>query len=516
MRALLLSLALLTVPSAAQADLRSDGAPAEDSLAPLLAQLESCLGAEQAVAALGERWEQVLASADWDPAADGPRRFADRVALPLRSAFLSRRLPRAARHASLELLVQLAAPVGEPLFERMLEVRSCPPPWTALAADGLARLGSEGARRATAAALVAAVPGGAAPDDAAWALCGATARVTPGDPPAEVAEAARRLFLFAPQIAVQACMPLVSRLPDARALAERVLDGTDWPIEVDGPDPRERRMLEPYARGAALILLGNVRGEGVYERLAEALEDRTLRAQPTRDGAIQGLAALGGPRARQLLRELLRDPDRQTPRIAHALLRLGDVASLAALRQVALDGQAIVEMRMSAANAYTLLAAGQPGLARRWERDLGRAPPLGPPFEALDARMVEMTRRLVVAERCRADEACWAEALWAADAQEAARAYWQMSRSSGADEPETAALLGAAAARVLADSPPNERHDLVAGAVALLARLDPELARPHLAVVRRARAAWEGRTNPMGLPFDIPLALGQLERRLQP
>jgi hypothetical protein len=214
------------------------------------------------------------------------------------------------------------------------------------------------------------------------------------------------------------------------------------------------------------------------------------------------------------LRGALRDEGLRTPRIAHALLRLGDVPSSDALREVALDETAIVEMRVSAANAYTLLAPGRRGLARAWERDLGRAPPLGPPFEALDARMSETTARLVAAERCRADSACWAELLWSDDRQQAARAFWELSRAPIADDAEAAPLLAESAARAIADTPPNAQHDRVSGAIALLARVNPELGRPYLPVVRRARAAWEGRTNPMGLPFDIPLALGQLERRL--
>jgi len=127
---------------------------------------------------------------------------------------------------------------------------------------------------------------------------------------------------------------------------------------------------------------------------------------------------------------------------------------------------------------------------------------------------VEMTERLVIAERCRRTEACWAGAL-TAEVQASARAFWQLSRAE-LDDPEINAAFAAVAARALYETPPNEQHDRVAGAIALLARLDPEVSRPHLGVVRRARVAWEGRTNPMGLPFDIPLALGQLEGRIAP
>ena len=520
---------LLAAAVPARADVRPDEARAvyEAGLEAEIRALDGCVGAEQAVVSLGERWERAIAEAAFDPAAAAPQRLAERLATPLRRAFLARDKPRVVRELALELLVQLQHASAEPLFARMLEVRTCPATWIALAADGLARLHSERGRVAIEEALVAAVPAGTAPHDAAWSLCSAAARVS-GSAGAsdgevassteEVAEAARRLFLFAPQIAVQSCMPLVARLPDVRALAERVLDGADWPIPVAGAgaDPREPRMLGPYARGAALILLGQVRADGAYERLAAALEDRSWEAQPTRDGAIQGLAALGGSRARVRLRAALRDADLRTPRVAHALLRLGDTLAAAPLREVALDSDAIVEMRISAANAYTLLAPARPRLAREWERDLGRAPPLGSPFESLDARMSEMTARLVVTERCAMRPECWVESIASGDPQEAARAFFQLSRSTLAEDAEAAPLLADAAARTLAETPPNERHDLVSGAVALLARLEQEVARPYLPVVRRARVAWEGRTNPMGLPFDIPLALGQLERRLSP
>ena len=510
----LLLLSLLASPSSARGDVpRPRPDEAALGLDASVDALSGCL-AEDAVIALGERWEATLAAADWDPHAPGPRDFAERVAPPLREAFLSRRTPRDARSLALELLASLEHAVAEPLFLRMLETRTCPAPWIVLAAGGLAKLATDRGRVAIADALVASVPEGRPPEDAAWSLCAATARDGGDTIRDDVAEAVRRLFLFAPQIAVETCMPLVMRLPDAAALAERVLDGRDWPEPVGEADPREPRMLGPYARGAALILLGQLHAEGAYERLARALDDRSFEAQPTRDGAVQGLAALAGPRARALLRGALRDGGLRTPRIAHALLRLGDVPSAEALREAALDESAIVEMRVSAANAYTLLAPGRHGLARGWERDLGRTPPLGPPFEALDARIREMTARLVAAERCRAGSACWAELAWSDDPQQAARALWELSRAPITDDVEAAPMLAETAARVIADTPPNEQHDRVSGAIALLARLEPGLGRPYLPVVRRARAAWEGRTNPMGLPFDIPLALGQLERRL--
>ena len=516
--ALFLAAGLVSVglgPSSVRADPRRPATEEGPSLEATLRALESCLGVEQAVMTLGERWEEVLAEADWDRTAPGPRAYADRIAPALRHAFLSRDNPRAGRKLALELLVQLQhRDTGEPLFLRMLEVRSCPADWTALAADGLARLGGDGALESTRAALVASVPEGRAPDEAAWAMCTAVARLSDGEQPVEVQQAVRRLFLFAPQIAVGSCMPLVLALPDARALAERVIRGDDWPEQVQGVDPREERMLGPYGRGAALLALGRIGGDGVYEQLAEALEDRSIRAQPTRDGAIQGLAALGGASARMLLRQLMRDPDRRTPRIAHALLRLGDVQAAGVLREAALDPEAIVEMRVSAANAYTMLAPGRPRLVREWERDLGRSPAIGPPFEAIDARMAEMGQRLVVAERCGDDTQCWAEALSSDDPQIAARAFYQLSRSRLVDDDEAAPLLATAAAGILAMTPPNERHDLVSGAIALLARVDAEHARAHLPVVRRAHMAWEGRTNPMGLPFDIPSALGQLAERI--
>jgi hypothetical protein len=81
---------------------------------------------------------------------------------------------------------------------------------------------------------------------------------------------------------------------------------------------------------------------------------------------------------------------------------------------------------------------------------------------------------------------------------------------------DEAERLAAVAAETLARTEPNTEHDLVAGAIALMARLDAATVRPWLVVIRRARVAWEGRTNPMGLPFDIPLALAELERRVSP
>jgi len=508
--------ALVALPSTAAADRVRGGGPTEDPIAAHLEALDQCVGAEEAVVALGERWEAVMAEASWDPAATGPRRFSERVAPGLRRAALHRRTPRAARHLVLQLLGQLRHPPAGPMFARMLSSDRCPAEWIAIAADGLARLDTPEAERALADALVASVPGSGAPHREAWALCNGVARVSSEGASPEVRSAVARLFLFAPQIAVESCMPLVRSLPGAAELARRVLDGDRWPEPVDGPDPRDMDMLGPYGRGGALVLIGELGTDDALDRLAEGIADASDGAEPTRDGAVQGLATLGGPRARELLRDALRDPRRRTPRIAHSLLRLGDVPAAPLLRDVALDGEVLVEMRMSAANAWSLLVGGRRNLVRDWERDLAEAPPFGTPFEALDARMAALVRRLVVAERCRVREECWVEALVSDDDQVAGRAFWQLSRTAVVDEPEVAPLLAETAARTLATTPPNENHDRVAGAVALLARIDPAVARPHRAVVRRARFAWEGRTNPMGLPFDIPLALGQLARRLSP
>jgi hypothetical protein len=124
-----------------------------------------------------------------------------------------------------------------------------------------------------------------------------------------------------------------------------------------------------------------------------------------------------------------------------------------------------------------------------------------------------MVGRLVGAQRCRRDYHCWAEALTDPDRQVAARAFWELARRREHSS-EEAVELAAIAAETLARTPPNTEHDVVAGAIALLARLDRAAVRPWLVVIRRARVAWEGRTNPMGLPFDIPLALAELERRI--
>jgi hypothetical protein len=154
-------------------------------------------------------------------------------------------------------------------------------------------------------------------------------------------------------------------------------------------------------------------------------------------------------------------------------------------------------------------------MARGWEEGLARSVDLGPPFEALDEKMVSMTGRLVAAERCGEDDACWARALFDTDRQVAARGFWQLARRREVSSDE-AERLAAVAAETLARTEPNTEHDLVAGAIALMARLDAATVRPWLVVIRRARVAWEGRTNPMGLPFDIPLALAELERRVSP
>ncbi|MBW2460242.1 MAG: hypothetical protein JRH11_01265 [Deltaproteobacteria bacterium] len=485
------------------------------ALERLVPRLDSCLVAEDALYELGQSWEQVLASADWDPRAPAPRAWVRRAGPHLRRAFFNRRLSSAARKLALVLLVEVQHQNMRPVYRRMLELDHCPTDWISLAAQGLSLMAHPEDEAAVMRAFVAEVPtDGRAPAPSSWALCAATGRMLRGDAvPPDVAAAVRRLFLFGPQLALQVCMPLLTRLPDAPALAQRVLDGEDWPMAVVGDDPRNHDMLHWYGRGGALVLLGHTGGAEAIPRLAAGLAEDSLMAAPTRDGAVQGLAAQAGPEARALLRRALSDAARRTPRVAHALLRLGDEESAPALLRVALEGSGLVEMRMSAANAYTLLAAGRPGAARRWDRALARAPDLGPPFEALDARMATMVGRLVGAERCTNDDACWAAALHDRDPQVRARAFWQLARRPEFDEDEERALA-AVAAETLARTPPNEQHDVVAGAIALLARLDRDLARPWLSVIRRARVAWEGRTNPMGLPFDIPLALAELERRL--
>ncbi len=478
-------------------------------------KLDSCLVAEEAIYDLGASWERVLGEADWDPMAREPRAWVRHVGPHLRRAFFNRRLPPDVRQLALILLVETQNPDMRPVYRRMLELDHCPTEWLALAAQGLSLLGNPEDGAAVARAFVSRVPtDGHAPRPSAWALCAATARmIGPGEVSPEVADAARRLFLFGPQLAVQSCMPLVTRLPDAAELACRVLDEDGWPEAVSDEDPRNHEMLHWYGRGGAFILLGQVGGEDALNRLAAGLAEDSLMAAPTRDGAVQGLAARAGPRARALLRQALADPARRTPRVAYALLRLGDEESAPVLRRVALEPSSLVEMRMSAANAYTLLAPGAAGLARRWEEGLSRSADLGPPFEALDERMAQMVGRMVGAERCRSDYRCWAEALSDPDRQVAARAFWQLARRQE-HSPEEAEALAAIAAETLARTPPNTEHDVVAGAIALLARLDRSAVRPWLSVIRRARVAWAGRTNPMGLPFDIPLALAELERRL--
>jgi hypothetical protein len=500
----------------------SGQAEAQDALA-------SCATADVAVEELGHGWEAALAEAGWDPLAEGPRRFAADAGPRLSRAFMDRRLSGDTRRMALGLLANLRVPEMRETYRTMLASDHCPPTWVALAAQGIGYLLEPGDRERLARAFVLQVPSsdsgglraplrpprGRAPRDAAWALCSATARAyleEAEEIPPEALDAARRLFVFGPQVAVEACMPMLRRLPDAVALAHRVLDGDDWPVAVEGPDPRIHRMLGWYGRGGALLLLAAVRGPDALERLEAALEDRDPLAAPTRDGAVQGLAMLAGPDARRILRGLLADDELRTPRVAHALLRLGDVASAEALRAAALDARALVEVRVSAASAYTLLAPGRAGVTRRWERDLARAAPLGPPFEPLDARMAEMGARLAIAERCRGDQACLAEALTAADVQGRARAFFELARAPSLP-PEAEPLLAEVSAMTLTLTPPNEQHDVVAGAIALLARLPAALAHAHLPSIRRARVAWEGRTNPMGLPFDIPLALGELERR---
>lgn len=489
--------------------------PWHTALERVVPRLASCLVAEDALYDLGRSWEEVLASADWDPRGAEPRAWVRRVGPHLRRAFFNRRLAPGTRKLALVLLVEVQYDDMRAVYRRMLELDHCPTDWVSMAAQGLSLMGHADDERAIMEAFVAAAPAdGYAPGPSSWALCAAAGRMVRGaEPPPEVAAAVRRLFLFGPQLALQVCMPLLVRLPDAPALAHRVLDGDDWPIAVTGDDPRNHEMLHWYGRGGALILLGHTGGAEAIPRLAAGLAEDTLMAAPTRDGAVQGLAAQAGPEARALLRGALSDPARRTPRVAHALLRLGDEASAPALRDVALEGSGLVEMRMSSANAYSLLAPGRPGVARRWERALARSPDLGAPFQALDARMATMVGRLLGAERCAGDDACWAAALTDPDPQVAARAFWELARRPAFGEGEETALA-AVAGETLARTPPNEQHDVVAGAIALLARVDRDSARPWLPVIRRARVAWEGRTNPMGLAFDIPLALAELERRL--
>jgi hypothetical protein len=476
--------------------------------------LSSCVSAEDAIQHLGEAWERVLADADWDPRARGPRAYADEVGPALERAFYDRSLSSHARKLALVLLVEMRWEGMRRVYLRMLELDHCPSDWIALAAQGISLLPREpGDAPALSAAFVRRVRDARhAPHPDAWAVCAATNRAL-GDAPLDdgAADALRRLYLFAPHLTLSVCLPLLRRLPDAPDLARRVLDGTDWPIAVED-DPRDMELVIPTARGGALILLAEVGADDALARLEAGLAESDLMATPTRDGAIQGLATLAGPRARELLRDALRDPDRRTPRLAQALLRLGDVASAPMLREVALDASALVEMRVSAANAYTLLVPGRRGLARSWERDLARAPAIGPPFQALDARMAEMGARLTVAEACGTNEACWVDHLLDESPQARARSLFELARAPEHTSEETV-ILSSVAARTIVETPPNEQHDVVAGAIALLARFPPEAIRIYLPVIRSARIAWEGRTNPMGLPFDIPLALGALEER---
>ncbi|MEM9189336.1 MAG: hypothetical protein AAGF12_09180 [Myxococcota bacterium] len=475
----------------------------------------SCLAARADIAELRDEVERTLESAEWNEGAPEFQRLVERRAPEVRQMFLRRDFDRETRTEALSLLVELNHESSASMFRTMLRRHNCPPPWTALAARGAALQGTLEDVAALDAAFVAAVPSGRTPDEAAWAMCTALRTVDRAPNPARDA-AVRRLFLFAPHAATGACMPLVAGLPDAAVLARRILDGDRWPEPIED-DGRQPTILEPFGRGAALLVLAQVGADGAMERMQTAFEDRSLLAAPTRDGAIQGLAILGGSQARETLRRVIRDPELRSPRAAHGLLRLGAVGAANDLRDVALDGNAIVELRIAAANAYTHLVEGRRNLVRDWNRDVGRAPPFGPPFEAFDHRMRELGQRLDAAERCRGNLRCWLDELDGRE-QRSARAFFQLTRRT--DFWETAdeeALFGLTqlAVRVLATTPPNQEHDRVAGAIAILARIPRIYTTEYVDLVRAAKVAWRERSRPLGLPFDIGLALGQLENRIE-
>lgn len=463
---------------------------------------------------VGARWERALAEAGWDAEAPPVRLEAERLGAWLVARLADEREATDDAHAAVRLLAELASAGGAPTLRHVLAEPRCAPSLRGLAALGLARSAEPDDRGRLADALAAAVPEGRAPAPHAFTLCEAAQRAFPGAAFERASAAAERLFLFAPHVAMARCSRLVVRRGSAAATARRVLDDPQWPYAVDGADDRDRAILTTLGRGAALIVLGELRTSDALPRLLEAARTRTLQTRATRDGAIQGLAALALPEARRELRAMVTDADRRAPRVAHALLRLGDVAAADALREAALDRGALVEMRLSAANAYTLLATGSPQVADGWVSGLEAAGPIGSPFEALDARLGSFHARLAVAARCGRRVDCWIDAAHAADPQERARALWQLPRL-GRDPRVTDAFVEAAV-DTLEHTPPDERHDAVVGAVVVLRYVEADRVRPHRSTIRRARVAWEGRTSPMGLPIDIPLALLQLERDLAP
>jgi len=493
--------------------LLTGSARADDTLTPLLQALENPAAVEAAVRALGAEWESELLSARWQSDAEAPRRFVARVSPELRNTFAREHVPERGRDLVLSLLHDLRDPSSESFFIALLRDGSTPPRWTARAADALARIGTDAAKEQVIAALMASASiDDRAPSDHAWGLCHAAVDAAPvGDLTRELAGVVRRLFDFAPALAVQACLSLVLRVPSVGDLAREVLEAERWPHPLVS-DPRDAEAILPYAQGAALIVLANLRAPDALRRLEGAMADRSLRALPIRDGAAQGLGVVGGPRARLALRRALGDPFRRSPRVVNTLLRLGDRPSVPLLRRTALDPRAEVELRMAASNAYTLLAPASSGLTPRWENDLGALGPMGAPFEALDGRLSTFATRLAAAERCRANRTCWTRTVFDHNEQAAARALWELAVTGRFNQAEQT-VLAEALVQLLEITPPGERHDLIAGAIALFARIDHATVAPHRDAISRASSAWQGRTNPMHLPFDIPLALQQLARR---
>jgi len=518
-------------------------ARADESVAVMIARLQLPTGRVAVVRQLGVRWEEVRRESAYDDRAPAPRAFAAEVSGALVRLIESPATAAEETRLALRLIGDLADPSSEPLLLTRLASNDvmeagAPASRTSLVARAAARLKTPGLRIALIVALARAAPADdVVPAESAWALCEALAQTELGAVAAvaergaattvlldeRIAEPVLRLFRFAPHAALASCLPLLLRAPGIADEARAVLDAT--PDEVDGAwprlmrvgdglvaDPRDPQILIPSGRGAALVLLAETRAPDALRRLTAAMRDRRLESWRTRDGAVQGLGAIGGPRARRVLRASLGDRALRSPRAVHALLRLGDVASVRALHALALDRDAEIELRLAAANAYTLLAPARSDGASRYAAELEALGPIGAPFEALDARLAAFAPRLAVPAACPRALACTAGYLLSSDPQMAARAFWDLTRlgpRSGAD----AAALAEVAAATLARTPANTEHDRVAGAIALLARLEPAVARPHLATVRAAQAEWEGRTNPMGLPFDVPLALAQLASR---